>query len=193
MNYSKEYKKYLTSSVLDTANNRIASTSFISAFAIYLGLSDLALGIYAVLDTMTNVIQIFAAPLFSKIGQSKKIVLTNYSIYRIASVSMAFIPLLSSDVSVRTTLFFILATIYAITGEMGYITFVNWRMTLIKKEDRTAFAAKRNFIKNTVVLAFSLIMGIILETFTESGFELYGFLILFTIVFVIAFIDMLLE
>ena len=116
MNYSKEYKKYLTSSVLDTANNRIASTSFISAFAIYLGLSDLALGIYAVLDTMTNVIQIFAAPLFSKIGQSKKIVLTNYSIYRIASVSMAFIPLLSSDVSVRTTLFFILATIYAITG-----------------------------------------------------------------------------
>lgn len=72
MNYSKEYKKYLTSSVLDTANNRIASTSFISAFAIYLGLSDLALGIYAVLDTMTNVIQIFAAPLFSKIGQSKK-------------------------------------------------------------------------------------------------------------------------
>ena len=189
MNYSKEYKKYLTSSVLDTANNRIASTSFISAFAIYLGLSDLALGIYAVLDTMTNVIQIFAAPLFSKIGQSKKIVLTNYSIYRIASVFMAFIPLLSSDVSVRTTLFFILATIYAITGEMGYITFVNWRMTLIKKEDRTAFAAKRNFIKNTVVLAFSLIMGIILETFTESGFELYGFLILFAIVFVIAFID----
>ena len=72
---------------------------------------------------------------------------------------------------------------------MGYITFVNWRMTLIKKEDRTAFAAKRNFIKNTVVLAFSLIMGIILETFTESGFELYGFLILFAIVFVIAFID----
>lgn len=50
MNYKKEYKKYLTSSVLDTANNRIASASFISAFAIYLGLSDLALGIYAVVD-----------------------------------------------------------------------------------------------------------------------------------------------
>lgn len=189
MNYKKEYKKYLTSSVLDTANNRIVSASFISAFAIYLGLSDLALGIYAVLDTMTNVIQVFAAPLFSKIGQSKKVVLTNYSIYRISSVSMAFIPFLSSDINIRTILFFILATIYAITGEMGYITFVNWRMTLIKKEDRPTFAAKRNFLKNTVVLAFSLIMGVILDRFTASGYELYGFMILFAIVFIIAFID----
>ena len=189
MNYKKEYKKYLTSSVLDTANNRIASASFISAFAIYLGLSDLALGIYAVLDTMTNVIQVFAAPLFYKIGQSKRVVLTNYSIYRISSVSMAFIPFISSDINIRTILFFILATIYAITGEMGYITFVNWRMTLIKKEDRTTFAAKRNFLKNTVVLAFSLIMGVILDSFTKSGYELYGFMILFAIVFIIAFVD----
>ena len=189
MDYKKEYNKYLTSSVLDTANNKIASTSFISAFAVYLGLSDLALGIYAVLDTMTNIIQIFAAPLFSKIGQSKKVVLFNYSIYRISSVCMAFIPLLSNDVGIRTLLFFILATIYAITGEMGYITFVNWRMTLIKKEDRTKFAAKRNIFKNTVVLAFSLIMGVILDTFTASGYELYGFLVLFAIVFAIAFVD----
>jgi len=189
MNYKKEYKKYLTSSVLDTANNRIASASFISAFAIYLGLSDLALGIYAVLDTMTNVIQVFAAPLFSKIGQSKKIVLINYSIYRISSVSMAFIPFLSNDIGIRTILFLILATIYAVTGEMGYITFVNWRMTLIKKEDRTKFAVKRNFLKNTIVLSFSLIMGIVLDKFAASGYELYGFIILFVIVFIIAFID----
>lgn len=193
MNYKKEYKKYLTSSVLDTANNRIASASFISAFAIYLGLSDLALGIYAVLDTMTNIIQVFAATLFSKIGQSKKVVLTNYSIYRISSVCLAFIPFISKDINIRTIIFFMLATIYAITGEMGYITFVNWRMTLIKKEDRTNFAAKRNFLKNTVVLAFSLIMGVVLDRFTAVGYELYGFLILFAIVFIIAFIDIALR
>ena len=189
MNYKKEYKKYLISSVLDTASNRIASASFISAFAIYLGLSDFALGIYAVLDTITNIIQVFAAPLFYKIGQSKKVVLTNYSIYRISSISMAFIPFLSSDINIRTILFFIFATIYAITGEMGYITFVNWRMTLIKREDRPTFAAKRNFLKNTVVLVFSLIMGVILDRFTTAGYELYGFMILYTILFVIAFID----
>lgn len=189
MNYKKEYKKYLASSVLDNANNKIASTAFISAFAVYLGLSDFAIGIYAVLDTITNVLQVLAAPLFSRIGQSKKVVLTNYSIYRIASVCFAFIPFISSDTSIRTLLFFIFASIYAITGEMGYITFVNWRMSLLKKEDRTKFAATKNMYKNTIVLAFSLIMGIILDKFSQNGYELYGFLILFAIVCLIAFID----
>lgn len=101
----------------------------------------------------------------------------------------AIIPFVSSNVSVRTILFFIFASIYAITGEMGYITFVNWRMSLLKKEDRTRFAATKNMYKNTVVLAFSLIMGIILDKFTQNGYELYGFVILFSIVFLIAFID----
>lgn len=193
MNYKREYKKYLISSVLDTANNKIASNSIISAFAVYLGLSDLAIGIYALLDTMTNVIQVFAAPLFSKIGQSKKIVLVNYSIYRISSVCFAFIPFISNDIGTRTILFFIFASIYAITGEMGYITFVNWRMTLIKKEDRTTFASTRNILKNTVVLLFSLIMGVVLDRFTSSGYELYGFLVLFVLVFIIAFVDIALR
>ncbi len=193
MNYKKEYKKYLISSVLDTANNKIVSDSFIYAFAIYLGLTDFAIGIYAVLDTITNAIQIFAAPLFSKIGQSKKVVLINYSIYRISSVCFAFIPFISNDLSIKTLLFFIFASIYAITGEMGYITFINWRMTLIKKEDRTTFASTRNILKNTVVLVFSLIMGIILDKFTAAGYELYGFMILFIIVFMIAFIDITLR
>ena len=176
MNYKKEYKKYLTSSILDTANNKIASSSLITAFAVYLGLSDLAIGIYAVLDTITNMLQIFAAPLFSKIGQSKIVVLSNYTIYRLASVGFAFIPFISDNITIRTIFFFIFASIYAVTGEMGYITFVNWRMTLVKKEDRTKFVSSKNMIKNTVVMAFSLFMGVVLDQFKASGYELNGFL-----------------
>ena len=189
MNYKKEYKKYLTSAILDTANNKIASSSLITAFAVYLGLSDLSIGIYAVLDTITNMLQIFAAPLFSKIGQSKFVVLANYTIYRLASVGFAFIPFISDNITIRTVYFFIFAMIYAVTGEMGYITFVNWRMTLVKKEERTKFASSKNMIKNTVVMSFSLFMGVVLDKFKTNGYELYGFLILFGIVFIIAFID----
>ena len=109
MNYKKEYKKYLASSILDTANNKIASTSFITAFAVYLGLSNFAIGIYAVLDTITNIVQIFAAPLFSRIGQSKYVVLTNYTIYRLSSICFAFIPFITKNIELRTILFFIFA------------------------------------------------------------------------------------
>ena len=189
MNYKKEYNKYLISSVLDTANNKIASSSFITAFAVYLGLSSFAIGIYAVLDTITNIIQVFAAPIFSRIGQSKLVVLTNYTIYRLSSVCFAFIPFITDDIGFRTFLFFIFASIYAITGELGYITFVNWRMTLVKKEDRARFASTRNIFKNTLVMIFSLAMGVILDSFTANGNELYGFVILFIVISLIAFID----
>ena len=193
MNYKKEYNKYLTSSVLDTANNKIASTAFISAFAIYLGLSDFALGIYAILDTIANVIQIFAGPLYSRIGQSKKVVLSTYSVYRISYFSLAFIPFLANNIETVTTLFFLLATIGSLAGKLAHSALINWRMTLIKNEDRTKFAWTRNFLNNTVVLAFTFIMGVILDKFTASGYELYGFLILFAIVFLIAFADIALR
>lgn len=62
-------------------------------------------------------------------------------------------------------------------------------MTLIKKEDRTKSASTRNIYKNTLVMVFSLIMGVVLDQFTASGYELYGFMILFVILFLIAFID----
>ena len=193
MNYNKEYKKYLTSAILDNANNKIASTTLMTAFAVYLGISDFWIGLYVVLDTITNIIQIFAAPLFSKIGQSKKVTLINYSIYRISSVSFAFIPFISQDVNVRTILFFIPAIIYAITGELGYITFVNWRMSLLKKEDRGKFSSTKNVFKNTIIVLFSFLMGILLDSFKANGNELGGFLILFFIVFIIATIDIVLR
>ena len=193
MNYNKEYKKYLISAILDNANNKIAGTTLMTAFAIYLGISDFWIGLYVLLDTITNIIQIFAAPLFSKIGQSKKVVLINYSIYRIASVSFAFIPFISQDTNIRTILFFIPAIIYAITGELGYITFVNWRMTLLKKEDRGKFSATKNAFKNTVVVLFSFLMGTLLDYLKENGNELLGFIILFFIVFIIAAIDIILR
>ncbi len=193
MNYKKEYRKYLISAILDNANNKIASTTLMIAFAIYLGLSDFWIGLYVVLDTITNIIQIFAAPIFSKIGQSKKVVLINYSIYRLASVSFAFIPFLSQDTNIRTILFFIPAIIYAITGELGYITFVNWRMSLLKKEDRGKFSSIKNAFKNTIIVLFSFLMGILLDNFKAHSNELSGFIVLFCIVFIIATIDIILR
>lgn len=193
MNYAKEYRMYLTSAILDNANNKIASATLMTAFAVYLGISDFWIGLYVVLDTITNIVQVLAAPLFSKIGQSKKVTLINYSIYRISSVSFAFIPFISQDVNVRTILFFIPAIIYAITGELGYITFVNWRMSLLKKEDRGKFSATKNAFKNTIIVLFSFLMGILLDSFKANGNELGGFLILFFIVFIIATIDIVLR
>lgn len=102
----------------------------------------MAIGIYAVLDTITNIVQIFAATFFGKFGQSKKVVLTNYTIYRISSICFAFIPFISDNITVRTIFFLIFASIYAVTGELGYVTFERFiegivtAILLLKKEKK---------------------------------------------------------
>ncbi len=191
--YRSNYRKYLSASVLDSANNKIASSAFLTAFAVYLGLSNIAIGIFSVLNIITNVFQIFAAPLFYKIGQSKKVVLINYSIYRIASVCFAIIPFCGGDVGLRTALFFVFAAIYSITGEMGYVTFVNWRMSLINNEDRAKFSSTKSIFSNIVIIAVSLSVGVVLDHFTALGQELTGFLIMFALIFVIALTDILIR
>ena len=86
-------------------------------------------------------------------------------------------------------------------------TYTNWELCLAdgspeqnkelekiyKKDDRIKFAAVRNMLRNTVVVAFSLTMGIVLDKCTASGYELYGFLVLFFVVFVIAYIDIVIK
>lgn len=191
--YKKEYKKYLTASIFDSASNQIASSAFLTAFAVYLGLSNFAIGIYAVLNIITNIFQIFAAPLFYKIGQSKKVVVTNYSIYRLSSICFAMIPFVATGIGARTALFFVFASIYALTGEMGYVTFVNWRMSLVNAEDRTKFSSTKNIFSNTVIVAFSLVIGVILDYFSANGKELIGFLIMFSLLFIIALIDIVIR
>lgn len=66
-------------------------------------------------------------------------------------------------------------------------------MTLIKKEDRGKFSSTKNAFKNTLIVFFSFIMGILLDYFKAKGNELIGFSILFCIVFIIATIDIILR
>ncbi len=45
MNYTTNYKKYLTAATLDNIANKIMSSTFIVGYAIYLGLSDRIIGL----------------------------------------------------------------------------------------------------------------------------------------------------
>ena len=105
MNYKSNYRKCLTAVTLDNAANKIMSSTFIVGYAMYLGLSDRIIGLYVALKSIMCLVQIFSATIFSKIGQSKKVTLTIYSLYRFFAVVPIFIPFISHDITTRTILF----------------------------------------------------------------------------------------
>ena len=193
MNYKTNYKRYLTAATLDNTANKIMSSTFVVGYAIYLGLSDRIIGLYAVSKSIMCLVQILAASIFSRIGQSKKVTLGIYTLYRLFGAFPILIPLISQDIIIRTILFVISIFFYEIFGQIGYTPLVNWRMSILKEEDRSKFYATKNLIQNTLVMAVSFGAGVLLDKYTQSGNEFKGFVILFFIIVIINIIDIYLR
>lgn len=193
MNYETNYKRYLTAATLDNTANKIMSSTFVVGYAIYLGLSDRIVGLYVASKSIMCLIQILSASIYSKIGQSKKVTLGIYSLYRLFGAFPILIPFISQDITIRTILFIISILFYEIFGQIGYTPLVNWRMSILKEEDRARFYATKNLIQNTLVMAVSLGAGVLLDYYAKSGNEFKGFAILFSVIVVINFIDIYLR
>lgn len=177
--YNNNYKKYITAATLDNAANKIMSSTFIVGYAIFLGLSDRIIGLYVALKSIMCLVQIFSASIFSRIGQSKKVTLTLYSLYRLFGAMPILIPFISNDIAIRTILFMISIFFYEVFGQIGYTPLVNWRMSILKVEDRSKFYATKNLIQNTLVMGVSFGAGILLDKYTNGGNEFKGFAIVF--------------
>lgn len=193
MNYKTNYKRYLTAATLDNTANKIMSSTFVVGYAIYLGLSDRIVGLYVASKSIMCLIQILSASIYSKIGQSKKVTLGIYSLYRLFGAFPILIPFISQDITIRTILFIISILFYEIFGQIGYTPLVNWRMSILKEEDRARFYATKNLIQNTLVMAVSLGAGVLLDHYAKSGNEFKGFAILFSVIVVINLIDIYLR
>ena len=133
MNYKTNYKRYLTAATLDNTANKIMSSTFVVGYAIYLGLSDRIVGLYVASKSIMCLIQILSATIYSKIGQSKKVILGIYSLYRLFGAFPILIPFISQDITIRTILFNISILFYEIFGQIGYTPLVNWRMSILKE------------------------------------------------------------
>ncbi len=192
MNYKKEYNKFLTSHILDVASNKIIDTAFLTIFAIYLGFSDYIISIFTIFFTISTIFQCLSGPIFNKIGQSKKVVMTNYIIYRTTPLLYLLIPFITSDINIQITIFYILAFIYAFTGQIGYILIVNWYMNLIKKEDRLNYTTKRMLFRNIIVMSFTLLSGFILEYYKNNN-QITAFIILFAVALIISLTDIMIK
>lgn len=191
--YNNNYKKYITAATLDNAANKIMSSTFIVGYAIFLGLSDRIIGLYVALKSIMCLVQIFSASIFSRIGQSKKVTLTLYSLYRLFGAMPILIPFISNDIAIRTILFMISIFFYEVFGQIGYTPLVNWRMSILKVEDRSKFYATKNLIQNTLVMGVSFGAGILLDKYTNGGNEFKGFAILFLFIVIINIIDIYLR
>jgi len=192
--YKNNYYKFLIAQILDNTTNKLIGTSvIITSFALFLGLSDNVIGVYTIIGSIACVFQLFSAPIYSKISQNKIITMWNYILYRLTSFIIIFIPFISSNILIRSILFIGLFLLYDFFGQIGYVTIVNWKMSILKAEDRAKYFSQKHFIFNILLIIITLTMGVLIDKFKILGIEYWGYVLLFTVAFILTAIDVTLR
>jgi len=163
--YKSNYRRLFTGVTFDHTANSLAGSALIVGYALFLGLSEFAVGLFLSLRVVLMFTAVFSAPLFSRIGQSKLAVLTTASLYRLSAFAIILIPFMTDDVTLRAVIFCVCISLSTVFAHLNYAPMVNWRMQLLKPDDQKRFFAQKNF----VVLLISAVLNLTLSHFLDQN------------------------
>ncbi len=186
--YKKNYNKLYFAVSFDNIANELSCSALITGYAIYLGLSEKLISLFLALRVLFCIVQIFSAPLFSRIKQSKRTILSIYYFSRITFFLLIFLCFVPNHVA-KTSLFLILISINSICAQITYAPFVNWRMQTLHKND----AKKFYWQKNTLVVIMATIIQFLLSFILDNYDSYYVYLLIFICILTITSIDVILR
>ncbi len=137
---------------------------FLTAFALYLGLDELMIGLLAAMPFMATIFQLPASYFIGKIGERKKIAFWAATGGRLVWVPIgvfALFPGLSST----TKPLFILSLIFSSYGfiSISYVSWLSWMSDLVPHGIRGRFFGTRNMLTGAAGMLVLLIYGVLLD------------------------------
>ncbi len=186
--YRKNYRRLYLAVSLDNIANELSCSALITGYAIYLGLNEKLISLFLSLRVLFCIVQIFSAPLFSRIKQSKKTVLAIYYFSRITFFCLILLCLIPNPVA-KTALFLTLITINSLCAQITYAPFVNWRMQTLHSDD----AKKFYWQKNTLVVIMATLIQFLLSFILDYYHSYYVYLLIFVCIFTITSLDVILR
>jgi len=187
--YKSNYRKLFGAVTFDHIANQLSSSALIVAYALYLGMSELFIGLFLSLRIIFMVVAVFSSPLFSKIGQSKSAVITMAFLYRASAYAVILIPFITGDVLIRAIIFCVLMSLSSIFAHFNYAPLVNWRMQMLKPDDQKKFFAQKNFVVLLLTAILSLTLSYLLDTYVDTNFAYGMFVIILSTIMVLALIE----
>ncbi len=191
--YKNNFKKLLVAVSFDNIANDLSTSALLTGYAIFLGLNEKLISLFLSLRVLFCIFQLFSAPLFSKIGQSKFVVLAIYYASRVAFFGMVFLPLFTKNSVVCVSLFFTLLILNAILAQIDYAPFVNWRMSILQPDDQKKFHSYKTIMSVSIATALNFGLSYILDNLVSTPQAYYIFFAIFLTIFIIATIDFILK
>lgn len=158
---------------------------YVAPFVIAAGASSALVGVFnAVISFVPSIFQVMTAKLVEK--HSRKKIVIPFAYARALSYLLLCAMALLFLVGHRFTAWAVIgvATLSYILTAPADVAWFSWMGSLVPKEQRGAYFARRNKVLGTVTLITMLLAAVLLDYFREIKLVMLGFAVLFLITFV---------
>lgn len=160
--------------------------AFLVGFAKYLGASDQISGIIAAIPVLAGIIMAFSPIIFERMENRKPIIILVCLIGRLMLGFMILIPIMNISYQMKIVILMV-----TFLGANLFISFSlpavqTWQLNITPEGIRGSYFGKRESIVLGTVTVITLLMGQILDKFEQIGQQFTGFVVLYTLVIILA-------
>lgn len=179
---SKLIKNSFGDGIFATVFGTLTSGVFLTGFALYLGMSEFAIGLMAAMPYAATLFQLPASILIIRTGRRKKITVLNAAWGRLTwllILAVALLPLGSSTMKVAVVLVMIFLS-HAFVS-ISYVAWFSWTSDLVPDNLLGRFFGTRNMINGIAGMVAIVGFGYLLDTITRHApnGQMRGFSIVF--------------
>lgn len=153
----------------------LVSGSFLATLTKELGISDSLTGILSSIISLGCLFQLLS--IFIKRKRYKGFITVMSVINQLLFMFLYIIPLSGSDKNVKIVSFVILILSAYLIYYVAHPQKINWLMSLVDDHNRGKFTAKKEIISLIAGIAFSFLMGLVVDNYIEKGDSRMAFII----------------
>lgn len=186
------FRGVINDGVATSVMSTLTSSTFLTAFALALGASELVIGLMAMIPAMANIIQLPTTYLIEKVRVRRSITIVAAALSRSFWLVIALIPLLV-PLQIALPLVLLALVPNSILGSIGGCSWNSWMHDLLPTNELGKFFSKRMLLATASSIPLGLFAGFFI-TWWEKAFPsmlLEGYSILFAGGFVAGLIGVL--
>ena len=193
-NTEKQLKKnrfaYIIEAALEYFIDILIKGTFLTAILINIGVSDSVAGIITSLASLGFVAQFFSVLFINPKGHVKRMCTVMHFINQLMFVVLYLIPYISVPTYVKVAVF---AVMYLGGNLLHYTAFpfkLDWMMSYVDDDKRGDFTANKEIVSLLGGMAFSFLMGCMIDHFKAIGNEEVGFILSGITIFVLCLLHL---
>ncbi len=168
---------YISVSAFEYFSSILLSGAFLAALLTKIGVSDAAVGIVSALTSFGVLGQIFALFFGNRIHSAKRIVVTLHVIAQMMFTALYLVPFIRLPQALKTALFIILYITPTFVKMFIHPFRTNWAMSYVSRDQHGSFTATNEIISLIGGMAFTWVMGSLIDYYDFIGQSETGFLL----------------